>query len=248
MQDLNGFFLLTKRFLIGVILVVGNRAYGHPLSALAQQADSLFHKNQFNKALELYENLFFAQSSYPLDALPKMSFMYGKKGDLAKSLYFLSIYYKQTNDDRVKKIIKHKAEEYELNGYNSDELNGLLRWGAEIKFGLRILGLALTCFIFSLLLYQKFKFKKLRWKNYYIAGILSAILVIVVNEYELPSEAIVIDKLTPLMSDPASSSELVGHAKQGDKLYLYADQDIWYKLYWNNQKMYVRQSAIWKLP
>src|SRR5882762_7573316 len=69
-------------------------------NAYLQKADELYKKKQFTQSFELYEQLFHQGKSSPAMLL-KMAYIQEGLGHISRTLYYLTLYYKETRDERV---------------------------------------------------------------------------------------------------------------------------------------------------
>jgi hypothetical protein len=210
--------------------------------ALAK-ADSLFHLKQYTQSLELYTQLF-NNHQYSPSMLVKMAYIQEGLGHLAQSLYFLNLYYLATSDTKVLAKLEEVAKKNNLSGYNDSDTSrieiALKENAPSIALGLVAAGVLLLV----LAVYQKLK-KQIRPVGAVI-GLACVLIGLFVFNFWSSShgQGIVAGPSTYLMSGPSSGSGVVSIVGEGNRLEILGQNDVWLKVVWNEQEVFVKESEL----
>ena len=230
---IKGFFLLSV-FLTSSVCA----------QADIESADSLFTAQKYTEALEIYEEVYnggMASSAMLL----KMSFIKEGLRDHVSALYFLNAYYEMTYDKAVLHKMEEIALENNLSGYEvGDEqffLTNLSRHKTEIQ--------SLLALIAAVLLLVTFTAKR---KNRLVVGvpviqvIVLVALLTVSNGWLEKNRAIVVET-TLLMNGPSPAAEVVEQISKGHLVQIIDESDVWAKVIWEGEEMYLRKGRLLKL-
>jgi len=208
------------------------------------KADSLFEQGNYTDALSIYTNFFEKTQKASTQMLLKMAFIHEGLEQYTEALYYLSLYYHQHPSFEGLEHMESLAQRQGLKGYEYSELDFFktfyYRYFEEISLFLLLLG----GFCFLILLYILFR----TWyvPRYYpillLCFLVMAFSLIVFTKQ--PPKAIVFKDQTYLMKAPSAAAEVSNIINKGHKVNILGKQDVWYKLLWNNQTVYVHQDNL----
>jgi hypothetical protein len=205
-------------------------------------ADSLFEGKKYTESFEVYHSLL-TKGYYSRSMLLKMAFIKEGLGDFTQALYYLDFYAQLTGDVKVLNKMEKIAEEHQLIGYQQTDLDFFL--SLLDKFLLYILSLlGAFCLLWIAIIYRKKKngLKPVGWG---IVLVLNLLALFVLGNYDLkPSRGILMDNHVYLMSAPSSGSQVVEIVSKGHKVEVLKEGDIWTRIRWKNQPVYVRNEKI----
>ena len=247
MQNLN--YKITGIFtsIIGLWLFVGIQvAYAQDNNAILTKADSLFNLKRFTQSLEHYHQLFEEENKYTPQMLLKMAYIHEGLGDYSQALYFLNIYYDKTSDESAFRKMEELAEEYKLSGYQFTDTDLFLtyynKYISEITFG----ALAFCLFLLAFIVYQKKKDHSVLFPAIGL-GVALLLLAYMVNGTERVQKGIITNGTAYLMTGPSSGAEVVETVKNGHRVSILGKEDVWYKILWDRDQVYIRQNQLLEL-
>ena len=204
-----------------------------------QQADSLFARGAYTKALPLYQELLAEERASPAMLL-KMAYIQEGMGRIPEALYLLNLYYRETSDQETATHIKELAGRYELSGYDiiqEEYVRSLIR-----RYQVPIIGtlLALSLLLSSLIIYRRIKQQHKSVITTLFLLVLLGSLVYFVNFRPTYSKGILMQDNTYLMLGPSAGAGVLTQLKAGHRLEVIGQEDVWIKVVWNNQIAYVK--------
>lgn len=224
-------------------LVMSMSAYASNEVSLLQKADSLYLNKKYAEAQELYFDLYQQGFSTPATLL-KMAFVYEGLGQTSQALFFLTAYYKETEDSKAYDKILVLANARSLQGYEFSEVNRLRIWiQNRIEwFTLLAAGAALVC----LLLMTYFRLKnsargKLAFG--FVGLFFTGVLFAAINFSGYPAQA-VIAKPTYVMNGPSPGANFMGMINDGNLVSLSGEKDVWMRIKWNGKEGFVKKNDL----
>ena len=210
---------------------------------LLLQADSLYQKKKFSEAQKLYLKLYQQGFSSPATLL-KMAFVNEGLGQTANALFFLSAYYKQTEDPKTYDKIQVLANALNLSGYEQTDFNRLIIWLSN-RVDLTILLITSACLVSMLLMLYCRKRNMINGKM--VAGFFSLFfllaLFLTTNFVEHPAQA-VIARQTYFMNGPSAGANFLGMINDGNQVALAGEHDVWMKIKWNEKEGFVKKADL----
>ena len=205
------------------------------------QADSLFGDQQYTQAYELYDSIY-DQGLASSAMLLKMAFIQDGLGNYDQALLFLDKYYQKSADRNVVLKLEQLSEENGLSGYQYNDLHFFTALLLKYKLYLVVLLLSVSLL---LVLYVLRKWKKS--ERHLAAGILQLIclvLAIGINSFSAPNRAIVVSDHSLLRSGPSAGAEPIDQISRGHKVKVVAEGQVWVKIIWEGEEVYVKKSNI----
>ena len=206
------------------------------------KADSLFNLNKYSESKVLYDSIFYKKNKYSNSMLLKMATIEENLGNYEKSIYYLELFQKNKNENKVLDKINNIVDNKNLNGFeNSDKIIFI---NIYKKYRNNILALLLTLtsiiFIVNLVRYFRKNVVNFALPFFYISSFLSLLII----NIKPPSDAIVFKDYTFIMKEPSSGSDLYSILNKGDKLIVSKDLEVWYEIILNGEKRYVRKKNV----
>ncbi len=209
---------------------------------LLAKADSLFGKKQYTQSFEIYQQLY-SQHQYSPAMLLKMAYIQEGLGHASMSLYYLNLYYLASGDEQA----LHKMDEYatknKLEGFT---YSSSTPWLFTFKKYQQQISWALVSLIAFFVAYQFYLARK---SSRVIAPAVFALLLCVllavqINISPTPQEAIVVTTNTYLMTGPSAGANVVTQIQEGNKLKVLGKKDVWLKVEWLDQIVFVKENQV----
>ena len=237
---MNLFFRST--FLGFLFFIVPMLAVGAENQDLLRQADSLYQVKKYTEAFQHYQKLF-EQNRGSAAMLARMAFIKEGLGDYANALYFLSLYYNQTSDKKVLTKMRELAEKHELIGYEYSDSAFIAGIAQKYKYELLLL-----LFFFSLVItfyiYRKKKHREQPVTSAIFQIVTIVFAMLLINNVFFQDYGIVSQGNTLLMSGPSAGAEPVEMIDKGHKLKLLESDEVWSKVIWNDQEVFIRSKNL----
>lgn len=208
------------------------------------QADTLFEQGNYTEALAIYTDFFEKQEQTSMQMLLKMAFIHEGLEQYAEALYYLSLYYRQRPSFEGLAHMEALAQRASLRGYEYTELDFVRafyhRYFEEIS--LLFLSIGLVCFV--VLLYGAFKAWHIprHYPILLLTFLIIAFSIIVFTKQ--PPKAIISKNQTYLMEAPSAAAKVSKIINKGHKINILGKQDVWYKLLWNGNTVYIHQNNL----
>lgn len=206
------------------------------------KADSLFGKKQYTQSFEIYQNLF-DQQHYSPAMLLKMAYIQEGLGHVSISLYYLNLYYLASGDEQV----LHKMDEYATkNKLEGFAYSSTTPWLFTLKKYQQHISWSFVSLIALFMAYQVYLVRK---SSRSIAPAVFALLFCVllgvqINISPAPEEAIVINANTYLMTGPSAGANVITQIEEGNKLKVLGKKDVWLKVEWFDQVVFVKENQV----
>ncbi len=205
-------------------------------------ADSLFKVKQYTQSLEIYEEVL-AAKQYSPSMLLKMAFIQEGLGKVSYSLYYLNLYYKATGDEQALEKMQELAAKNRLEGYENPESDQFYYQVSKYSYLVSLLLASIALFILMWIYTQKNKNKK-PIGAVVMLMIFMVLLAVNVN-YPLKDTTVMITSgNTYLMNGPSAGASVIGVVNEGHKLRLLDKKDVWLKVQWFDQPVYVKENRV----
>ncbi|WP_255478544.1 SH3 domain-containing protein [Rufibacter sp. XAAS-G3-1] len=218
-----------------------------PTAALAQ-ADSLFNQHSYTQALRIYEQLLSQKRIYSPQMLLKMAYIHEGLQQYTQSMHYLQLFYSKHPSRSVLRKMEEVGLQQHLSGYEYTDWNFFKT--QFYKYYTQILELLLVGAAVSLTLLL------MRWSKHKTistqakAGFLIYLgfLFYFANYLNLDQQGIIQNSNVPIMTAPSAGAGLVATVGTGHKVNILGEQDIWYRIEWNDQTAYIRKNNLLLLP
>ena len=230
--------------ILGVVVLLAGVIHVHAQTSteLLQKADSLFIKKQFTQSFEIYQRIHRGNQFSPAMFL-KMAFIQEGLNKPSLALYYLNLYYLASGDEQTLVKMEELAAKNRLYGYEYTQLEQARELLTHYKPYIAT-GIAAIIFLFiSVAVYQS------RKGNRPVGAVVFALVGLVllgllVNFTAQPRSAIITGSNTFVMNGPSAGASVVGLLAEGNKVQIKSKEDVWLKVYWIDQYVYVRQSQV----
>ncbi len=206
------------------------------------KADSLFNLNKYSESKVLYDSIFYKKNKYSNSMLLKMATIEENLGNYEKSIYYLELFQKNKNENKVLDKINNIVDNKNLNGFENSDKKIFINIYKKYRNNILALLLTLTSIIFIVNLVRYFRKNVVNFALpfFYISSFLSLLII----NIKPPSDAIVFKNYTFIMKEPSSGSDLYSILNKGDKLIVSKDLKVWYEIILNGEKRYVRKKNV----
>ncbi len=206
------------------------------------QADSLFKAKQYTQSLDIYEELLLAKQYSPAMLL-KMAFIQEGLGVTSLGLYYLNLYYLATGDEQTLAKMQELAAKNRLEGYQNPEADRFYYYVNKYGYLVSLLFASFMVFALAWIYFQKQRNKKPKGA---VALLVVFMLLLTANvNFPLKDSTVIITSgNTYLMNGPSAGANVVGIVNEGNKLRLLAKQDVWLKVQWFDQPVYVKENRV----
>ena len=228
-------------FKIIVILVTSSFFCENSYSS-TQKADSLFNLKKYSESKILYDSIFYKENKYSNSMLLKMATIEESLDNYEKSIYYLELFQKNKNENKVLDKINDIVDDKNLNGFENSDKKIFINIYKKYRSNILALLLTLISIIFIVNLVRYFRKNVINFilPFFYISSVLSLLII----NIKPPSDAIVFKDYTFIMKEPSSGSDLYSILNKGDKLIVSKDLEVWYEIILNGKKRYVRKKNV----
>lgn len=228
-------------FRIIVILVTSSFFCENSYSS-TQKADSLFNLKRYSESKILYDSIFYKENKYSNSMLLKMAIIEESLDNYEKSIYYLELFQKNKNENKVLDKINDIVDDKNLNGFENSDKKIFINIYKKYRSNILALLLTLISIIFIVNLVRYFRKNVINFilPFFYISSVLSLLII----NIKPPSDAIVFKDYTFIMKEPSSGSDLYSILNKGDKLIVSKDLEVWYEIILDGKKRYVRKKNV----
>lgn len=238
---------------ISALLLIFLAVFAEPVYAQADnltlaKADSLFQRQHYSDALQLYEQLLENSQQYSPQMLLKMAYIKEGLRDYTGAMYYLHLFYTKEPSRSTLKKMEELALLHRLQGY---EYNDLQFFKTQFsKHYMQLLELMLLAAVVTVTVLVIYWVRGRRFSKTFKIGFVLYLLFIVyyLNFLNLGDEGIIRNNHVAIMSAPSAGANWVATASQGHKVPITGQQDIWYEIKWKGEKAYIRKSNVLELP
>ena len=228
-------------FRIIVIFVTSSFFCENSYSSI-QKADSLFNLKRYSESKILYDSIFYKENKYSNSMLLKMATIEESLDNYEKSIYYLELFQKNKNENKVLDKINDIVDDKNLNGFENSDKKIFINIYKKYRSNILALLLTLISIIFIVNLVRYFRKNVINFilPFFYISSVLSLLII----NIKPPSDAIVFKDYTFIMKEPSSGSDLYSILNKGDKLIVSKDLEVWYEIILDGKKRYVRKKNV----
>ena len=207
-----------------------------------QKADSLFNLKRYSESKILYDSIFYKENKYSNSMLLKMATIEESLDNYEKSIYYLELFQKNKNENKVLDKINDIVDDKNLNGFENSDKKIFINIYKKYRSNILALLLTLISIIFIVNLVRYFRKNVINFilPFFYISSVLSLLII----NIKPPSDAIVFKDYTFIMKEPSSGSDLYSILNKGDKLIVSKDLEVWYEIILDGKKRYVRKKNV----
>lgn len=228
-------------FLLVFLVASTQMLLAQGVSISLQKADSLFSLQRYREATQLYEKSVVRLPSVSPTILLKMANAYEALNDYPRTLYYLDLYYQQSPTEQVVKKMSQLASENGYVGYELNDFNFIVLLFKQYSTYLFIILLVVAIYVFSILLVKRIKNQPspLRHHIFLLAFLIGcAMLINLPDSYQ---SGIVKRDGVYLRSEPSAGAEVKQIIGSGHRLSVIGSDDIWLRVLWENELMYIKR-------
>jgi hypothetical protein len=240
-------------FKISVFLAIFSTFLAKPAYAQADKttlatADSLFQKQHYTRAFDIYAQILEDQQLYSPQMLLKMAYIKEGLHDYTGAMYYLHLFYTKEPSRSVLRKMEELAQAHRLQGY---EYNDLQFFKTQLsKHYMRILELMLlAAVVMGTVMFFSWR-RGHRFSGVFKTGFTLYLLFILyyINFLDLGDAGIIKNNQVAIMSAPSAGGSWLATATEGHKVPITGQQDIWYEIKWKGEKAYIRKNNVLELP
>ncbi|WP_210486175.1 SH3 domain-containing protein [Rufibacter aurantiacus] len=212
------------------------------------QADSLFNQHRYTQALQIYEQLLSQKRIYSPQMLLKMAYIHEGLQQYTQSMHYLQLYYSKHPSRSVLRKMEEVGLQQHLSGYEYTDWNFFKT--QFYKYYTQILELLLVVAVvaITLLLVNWTKKKSISPETKFMVLTYLAFVFYFANFLSLDQQGIIQNSNVPIMAAPSAGAGLIATVSLGHKVNILGEQDIWYRIEWNEQTAYIRKNNLLLLP
>ncbi|NJL13234.1 MAG: hypothetical protein HC913_09695 [Microscillaceae bacterium] len=216
--------------------------------AQLQEGDRAFAQKKYRQAQQIYQQVLEKNNLSSAQVLLRLAYINEVQEQYPETLYYLSLYYRQKPHPQVLKHLEALALQAKLKGYETNEWELALayyyQYQERLIWGLSTLG-ALG---FVILLYFRGRgFPVSSWLGWGLVLFLLAGFVLTIFSKQAP-EVIIGQNQTYLMDAPTAAAQVVGILDKGHKLPIVGQEDVWYRLQWEDRAVFVHRANLKLIP
>jgi hypothetical protein len=234
---------LLKIHWVALFMTFGWLAVGQVPATQLQKADSLYRQKKFTEAGQIYFTLYKQGYQSPASLL-KMAYVHEGLQETGKALFFLSAYYRLTEDVRAYEKITALAAQHNIDNHKMSPGNRLLIWvGNRILMIVTVATVLALVFIALSAHSARAGNSNGRFASGFLA-ILFLAIALAMNVGINQSQQAVVTHTSFLMSGPSAAANLMGMIAEGNALTIVGEQDIWSKAEWNGKTVYIKTTDL----
>jgi hypothetical protein len=234
------------KFLAAIVFLImffSVQAFSQTSSHRLRTADSLFQAKRYMQSFQHYEEML-KQNQFTPSMLLKMAFIKEGLLQIGESMYYLNLYFIATHDDSALDKMKELATKYNLEGYEASETDKLLTNYYDNYNYISVAALALLILAFALTFYTRFRLNRKPVVSFVLVAFFGATLFIHLYYGERIQTGIITNASTYLMAGPSAAANVVEIIKDGHKVEVIGQKDVWLKIKWAGDVAYVKKNTV----
>jgi hypothetical protein len=233
---------ITKKIILIFLLLISSHSRGNEI--LLFKGDSIFDLKKYYEAKKYYDSLYFNEELYTNSMLLKLSLIENELGNFEKSIYYLSKYTKNNDNEIVDQNLNNLISENNLETYAKSDYSFLLSIYNDNKQNLVISFLIILFIIFCLNIIRRNRNQKIIFiKTFFVLAFITLLMTNIKGKFY----GIILNENTFIMNDPSSGSDVYKLIRKGEKIKIVNETDVWYEVELENQKKYIRKKNILKI-
>lgn len=234
---------------IFILFLTGTQlAQSQSVKSQLNTADSLFLSKKYTESLGVYDDILESTGKASPAMLLKMAYINEGLENFGEALYHLNNYYSITSDERALTKMRDLAATRDLEGYEANNLDYLLKFYNRYRLLFVAVFAALGLLILSMIYRQKKKHNKAA-PTLGVALVLILVIGLYLTNFSgIKHKGIISSTNAYLMTGPSAGSDLVEVIGEGHKVEILSQQDIWVEIKWKEGRAFVRENNIKPLP
>ena len=233
---------ITKKIILIFLLLISSHSRGN--ENLLFKGDSLFDLKKYYEAKKYYDSLYFNEELYTNSMLLKLSLIENELGNFEKSIYYLSKYTKNDDNEIVDQNLNNLISENNLETYAKSDYSFLLSIYNDNKQNLVVSFLIILFIIFCLNVIRRNRNQNIIFiKTFFVLAFITLLIINIKGGLD----GIILNENTFIMNDPSSGSDVYKLIRKGEKIKIVNETDVWYEVELENLKKYIRKKNILKI-
>lgn len=212
---------------------------------LLKKADSLYKTENFNASELIYEQSLLRIKNPSKSLFLKLAYTKEKKGDYLKTLYFLNKAYEIEPNEKILAKLNEIATIHELKGYELSDFNFLILFYKQYSGFLVAILLVLGIYIFVILFLKKYKNSYVPSNQKFFLIVYLVGVALLMNLPDKYHQGIINRDGVLLRTEPSSAADIAGEINKGNRLNVIGGNDIWRRVLWNDQLVYLKENDLW---
>jgi hypothetical protein len=226
-----------------LVIFVTLQAFTQNTSHRLRTADSLFQAKRYTQSFQHYE-VMLKQNQFTPAMLLKMAFIKEGLMQIGEAMYYLNLYFIATHDDSALDKMNELATKYNLEGYEASETDKLLTTYYDNYNYISLALVALMVFAIALTFYTRFRLYRRPVVSFIVVAFFSATLLVHLFYGERIQTGIITNASTYLMAGPSAAANVIEIIKDGHKVEVIGQKDVWLKIRWAGDVAYVKKSTV----
>ncbi len=231
--------IITCCFFLSAFLLAQSNE-NEKYTQLLEKGDQYFEANNFKLAYLCYDSIFQKSDFYTARMLVRMANIKRRQyNDLATALYLLNVCYKRTKDEQVLKEIQIIAQKNDFQGYEYSDFDFFK--SLYNRYNYHLLSLLTLIGIIVLVIRRK----KARRISTLFSLLMLGSLIYFLNNYDYePLYGITNTVSVNLYDIPSPGGQKVYELGENNRLQIIGQADIWYKVLWNKEEVFINKHEI----
>lgn len=209
---------------------------------LLRRGDSLYSARQYVQSLKCYREISREGQNTPAMWL-KMAYIHEGLGQISETMYCLEKYKKLTMDRSVQEKILLLANRHNLSGYEPSKDYWEGAWQKILPW---LAGFLMAVVVLLFVLFVREAKKSTPSMDAVAVMVITMILLVAVTLRGEPYRLGIINASSPayLMNAPSAGANVVVRVPDGNRVRIVGEYDVWLKVFWEKQELYIRKTAI----
>jgi hypothetical protein len=208
-----------------------------------QHADSLFQQKRYIQSFEVYQTIF-NQHQYSPAMLLKMAYIQEGLNHIAQSVYYLNLYYLETQDEAALVKLEEVAYKYRLEGYATSEFDNIFALYEKYRPTITLGIASIVVLMLAVVLVQRFRYHSQPIGSWVILLLFSIVFLAHLNFSVGHSNAIISKSNTYLMEGPSGGASVVSIVRDGHRVKIMGQKDVWTKVQWGDKEVFVKRTSL----
>lgn len=207
--------------------------------------DSLFAAGRLNRARTAYERGLAQDQRASPEVYLKLAYLAEQRRDALQAQFFLNQYYERRPNERILTRLSTTARAQGWDGYELNDLNFL--WLLYKQYAGYLIGilLVLAVYIFGVLLIKRVKRQPIQSRHLVIFVLYLLGIGVLVNAPATYRQGIVNRDAVLLRAEASHGAPVRYRIDRGHRLNVLGSSDIWLRVVWNSEFVFVKQSDVW---
>ena len=140
-----------------IVILVTSSFFSENSYSSTQKADSLFNLKRYSESKILYDSIFYKENKYSNSMLLKMATIEESLDNYEKSIYYLELFQKNKNENKVLDKINDIVDDKNLNGFENSDKKIFINIYKKYRSNILALLLTLISIIFIVNLVRYFR-------------------------------------------------------------------------------------------